>query len=184
MIGLCCILSCIVAVEYFAWKQTLFEFIPIVVAAPLLVLCISSIILRQNLRSYIAIERQLSRISSTSDTEDWSLTPLKNASDATVGWNRLIKTLQDGQFGVQLISKLQTAFASSDLSSHQGVLDAIPDILVLTNQEREVRFWNAALKKTVGAKLDSASLNGQSIAVIFAEIAPLLRQNRLRLRWD
>ena len=144
MIGLGCIFSCVVAVELIAWHEKLFDYIAIVVAAPLILLLFSTVLLRKNLSSYFDIESQLNMVSDEKNVDILTLSPLRNIGSVTKGWNCIVETLERYNRGESLSRKLQDIFSSGDAGNWQSILDAVPDALVVTNSELEIRNQNRA----------------------------------------
>lgn len=159
MIGLGCIFTCIVATVLLAIQGSLLDHISVIVALPLLILCISTFLFRKSLRTYTLIEKQLQRVGTHQTNTVASLRQLRETDTVSRGWNLIASLLERVHRENSLVEKLDRLFSTNVGKNWQEIFDACPDAQFVTNAELIIRSSNLAFHNTLCERQISAVEN-------------------------
>ena len=129
-----------------------------------------------------AVETELRNLAQQPPHAELAPNKLQVNSASTLGWNRLVESLEHSRNGHTeggLDQKIATVAASRNQNGMADILQNLTDGIVLTDPEGKVTFANRAIEALLGRDTDNQPLEGNSMTEALLSKLPELSANPL-----
>ncbi|MGE0608649.1 MAG: ATP-binding protein [Pirellulales bacterium] len=167
LFGLACLLACISLALVLSWRGLLIDMVPLTVAMPLVLLLAGAAALRRTVRWTSAIEEQLREVSATSAALESGLRPLVANEPAAIGWNQLLRQLNDQKSFAAIDARLGGSIGALQQRNWEGLFNSLSDGIAVVDRQGVVTLANGALAALLQAD-SPQSLVGQRLSDVLA----------------
>lgn len=137
--------------------------LPLLLAAPVLIVLAGAGAVCHSLRSVAAIERQLRQLAGKSSFDPAQLKPAGAGGAAARGWDQLLAFVQRDQAPKGIQQRLRQALEGYRHQKAELILNTLPDGIAVTDEQGVITFANKALSGLLGLGAGPEELRGKRI---------------------
>jgi len=155
------------------------QYTPVAVLVPLALVVLGALVLSRLTGTVAEIEDQLRETAVLPPGVEISLTNLKARSGATLGWNRIVETIdkfRSRSGHASLNERLTEAIASRRQKELVEILQNLSDGVAVTDTEGRITFANRAIEALLDANSDDGILEGSAFGDRLIHDLPELAQ--------
>jgi two-component system phosphate regulon sensor histidine kinase PhoR len=139
------------------------EHAPAALLGPLVLMFFGILVLQRTVRPLTAIENQLHALAVAPSPADVELQPIKAATSAAVGWNRLADRCETARKTNGLESRLTEALEGFRQRKADQILNSLPDGIALCDDRGRVTLANQATVALLGLPGDNSDARGKAM---------------------
>jgi PAS domain S-box-containing protein len=155
------------------------QYAPVAVLIPLALVVLGALVLSRLTRTVADFESQLRTVALLPSGAEVSLKSLKPRNGATLGWNRVVETIEKMRSrsgNASLNERLAEAIASRRQKELIDILQNLNDGVAVTDPEGRITFANRAIETLLGAESSELSQEESSFSDCLVQSMPELAQ--------
>lgn len=147
------------------WRgiASLAEHAPAAFLCPVLLVVVGAVVLRRTVQPVAEIERQLERAATAPSLSEGALAMVEGPAPAETGWNRLVRSLTEGQPAGSLDARLGKAIEAYRHQKSEHILNSLMDGIAVTGEDGRISFANAALVSLLRTGAAGETLPGKTM---------------------
>lgn len=178
MFGLAGVFASISLAILFSHHGMFFDYVGLAAASAVGMLIVGAVVLYRTARVNQAIELQLRKIASVSSPFSPTLEPLAESDSAAIGWNAILKHLQEMHTDVTLDARVNDLAEAGDSQKWSAIFHSLSDGIAVCDHDEIVVMANNAFSALVGLE-NSNQACGQNIIVLLESITEGRAANEL-----
>jgi PAS domain S-box-containing protein len=172
MYGLAGLFCFLVPALVLAWRGELTNLAPLTIIAPLIILLVGSLGLRQAINVYSEVERQLCQIADSPSTTEIALRPIVDGNTLAAGWNRVSEHIASHHAMTDLEGRLTQSLDGLNQRRLEEALSSLSDGVAMTDSEGTITFANRSFDAILASSEGDGDLVGRRLADVLASAVP------------
>ncbi len=155
------------------------RYVPIAILTPLALVALGAVVIGRLARTVAEVDEQLRRVALLPPGKEVSLRPLTARNGASLGWNRVVESLNERRNHPgheSLNERLSEAIAARRQNDQTDILQNLSDGVAVTDMEGRITFANRAIEALLGATATDDALEGAAISERLIQEMPELAQ--------